>query len=300
VTAELRAPTLDDLPALVEFFAGLTERYGIRLRTEAEVHDDVGRAREKVTEYRIALDGDRVVGHVGLWAPEEPRERVFFGPRTLPRERRLYGVLVEWAEGRAHELSGQGRAQVSAEADDEELRAELESRGYELVRWFFEMEIDLEDDPPPPAWPEAISVRTFEPGDARAVYEADVEAFADHWEPLDAGFDEWGEYFLSSWNFDPRLWFLAEEDGELAGFSLCARRGGATGYVSVLAVRRPWRRRGLGTALLLHSFRELRRHGCPQAALSVDGDNMTGAVRLYERAGMHVAQRTAMYWKDLG
>jgi mycothiol synthase len=301
VTTELRAPTLDDVPALAEFFAGLTGNYGVRLRTEAEVRDDLRRVREKVGEnYRIAFDGDGIAGYVELWSPEEPHDRVFLAPRTLPRERRLYGLLLDWAERRASEMAHRARAQVPVEADDGELRAELEKRGYELVRWFFEMEIDLTEEPPQPAWPDGIAVRTFEPGDARAVYEADLEAFEDHWEPVHVGFDEWCDYFLSSWNFDPSLWFLAEEDGELAGVSMCARRGGETGYVSVLAVRRPWRRRGLGTALLLHSFRELRRHGCPQAALSVDGDNMTGAVRMYERAGMHVARRAAMYWKDLG
>ncbi len=298
MTAELRAPTRDDLPTLVEFFAGLSRRYGLRPRNEAEVRDDV--TRENVAEnHRIALAGDRIAGLVGVWAPEKQRDRAFLFPRTLPRERRLYGALLDWGEHRARELAGEGRAQVPAEADDEELRAELERRGYELVRWFFEMEIELAEEPPPPAWPEGLAVRTFEDGDARAVYDADREAFEDHWEPVDAGFDEWCDYFLSASTFDPRLWFLAEADGELAGASMCSKLGGETGRVGVLAVRRPWRRRGLGTALLLHSFRELRRHGCVQAALSVDGDNLTGAVRLYEQAGMQLARRAAIYWKDL-
>ena len=67
----------------------------------------------------------------------------------------------------------------------------------------------------------------------------------------------------------------------------------------MLGVRRPWRRRGLGTALLRHSFRELRARGCERARLMVDGENLTGAVQLYERAGMHVARRAERYWKEL-
>ena len=69
------------------------------------------------------------------------------------------------------------------------------------------------------------------------------------------------------------------------------------GWVQGLAVRRPWRRRGLGLALLLHSFRELRARGREHVGLGVDGENTTGAVRLYERAGMHVARRSDTYNK---
>ena len=93
---------------------------------------------------------------------------------------------------------------------------------------------------------------------------------------------------------------FAEEDGELAGFAMCSRRGGTrTGHVHVLGVRRPWRRRGLGTALLLHSFRGLRARGCARARLMVDGESLTGAVRLYEQAGMHVARRSERWSKEL-
>ena len=59
----------------------------------------------------------------------------------------------------------------------------------------------------------------------------------------------------------------------------------------VLAVRRPWRGRGLGLGLLRWSFGALAGVGMHRAALSVDAENTTGAVRLYERAGMHVTHR---------
>ena len=71
------------------------------------------------------------------------------------------------------------------------------------------------------------------------------------------------------------------------------------GYVSVLAVRRPWRKRGLGTALLQHSFAEMKRRGMKRATLGVDAENLTGAVALYERAGMHVEHRYDCYQKLL-
>jgi ribosomal protein S18 acetylase RimI-like enzyme len=61
--------------------------------------------------------------------------------------------------------------------------------------------------------------------------------------------------------------------------------------VNELGVRNPWRRRGLGLALLRHAFAELGRLGADRVGLGVDAENVTGALRLYERAGMHVTRR---------
>jgi ribosomal protein S18 acetylase RimI-like enzyme len=98
-------------------------------------------------------------------------------------------------------------------------------------------------------------------------------------------------------HFDPTLWFVAEDGGAIAGICLCQERKGRpdVGWVDSLGVRKPWRRRGLGLAFLRHAFAELGRRGYPRAGLGVDGENTTGAVRLYERAGMHVARRSDTY-----
>ena len=99
--------------------------------------------------------------------------------------------------------------------------------------------------------------------------------------------------------FDPSLWFLAVDGEETAGFAICHRRSGdpETGSVRLLGVRRRWRRRGLGRALLLHAFAELRRHGFKRAGLGVDAESLTGAHKLYESAGMHVEARFDVYEK---
>ena len=71
------------------------------------------------------------------------------------------------------------------------------------------------------------------------------------------------------------------------------------GWVDTLGVRRPWRRKGLGMALLQHSFGEFYRRGKYKVGLDVDSQNLTGATRLYERAGMHVARTYISYEKEL-
>ena len=100
--------------------------------------------------------------------------------------------------------------------------------------------------------------------------------------------------------FDPTLWFVAEEGDEIAGVALCSWHQSGDpqfGWVNVLGVRRPWRKRGLGLALLLHAFAEFGRRGATRVGLGVDAENTTGAVRLYERAGMSVARRNDTYEK---
>ena len=57
-------------------------------------------------------------------------------------------------------------------------------------------------------------------------------------------------------------------------------------------MRRPWRRQGLGEALLLHSFRAFRERGFTRGTLGVDASSPTGATRLYERAGMTIYRDT--------
>ena len=94
---------------------------------------------------------------------------------------------------------------------------------------------------------------------------------------------------MRSGAYDPALWFVAYDGDEVAGYLIGkAEEGGdpKLGWVEVLGVRRPWRRRGLALALLLHAFGEFERRGCERVGLGVDASNLTGAVRLYERAGM--------------
>jgi len=102
--------------------------------------------------------------------------------------------------------------------------------------------------------------------------------------------------------FDPELFFLAMDEEEIAGAALCSPRFGGdpeTGIVETLGVRRPWRRRGIALALLHQSFGEFYRRGHKHVGLGVDTQNLSGATRLYEKAGMHVAQEFTFYEREL-
>jgi mycothiol synthase len=205
--------------------------------------------------------------------------------------------LVRWVEERAQE----GIVRVWNPSAIDEIGPAFERCGLRPVRHSYRMAIDLEREPEAPAWPEGIAVRTFREGEGPAVYEAFRETWIDTWEPEEEPYEDWAHWTVERQGFDPSLWFLATEGGEIAGFSLCrpSETRADTGIVNLLGVRRPWRRRGLGEALLRHSFLEFRRRGFPRVALGVDADSPTGAPRLYERAGMHVVRRVDFYERHL-
>lgn len=181
----------------------------------------------------------------------------------------------------------------------------LERAGYSFARSFWMMERRLDDGVKTAAWPSWITARAFVPGeDERAVYEAQIESFRDHWGDEEETFEQWSKHNLEREDHDPTLWFVAEAEiegrKEIAGVSLCRARSKDKGWVDILGVKRPWRGRGLGEALLLRSFDEFRRRGMETVGLGVDSESLTGAARLYKRAGMEIARQSVLYRKELG
>ena len=198
--------------------------------------------------------------------------------------------LVAWLEERAVE----GRLRVWTSEEDARIVGAFAALGFEPVRHSYRMEIDLADELREPAWPSEISVRTATAEDHRAVYDAVVEVWQDTNDPIDDTFEEWAHWHVERDSYDPSLWFLAVAGDELAGFSICRPDpvDPVAGYVNLLGVRRPWRRQGLGEALLLRSFEAFREKGLTRGTLGVDASSVTGATRLYERAGMSVYRDT--------
>jgi mycothiol synthase len=212
----------------------------------------------------------------------------------------LVGWGEDWARGRIGLAPEGARVLVKhyVISTNTGARRLLEDAGYEAVRGTYVMEIYLEADSPEPAWSERLAVRTFVPGrDERAVFEAVEDAFRDVWDRPRGTFERFVAMTQNE-NFDPSLWFLATEGEEIAGAALC-KTVADEGWVDVVGVRRPWRRRGLGLALLRHAFGEYHRRGVRRVELSVDAGSVTGAPRLYGRAGMRQKTVYVVYQKEL-
>jgi mycothiol synthase len=206
-------------------------------------------------------------------------------------------TMLDWAERRAREVGS--RLFAGAWSSNQSLLGALEQRGFGLVRHSYRMQVDLTEPTPSPVWPEGVEVRAFRPGDERLFHAIQEETFGDMWEPVSVSYDEWAHWYLGTARFVPDLWFLALERDEPAGFAICHPHPGNAelGWVGELGVRRRWRRRGLGRALLLHAFSAFRERGLRRAGLGVDAESLTGAHRLYERAGMRTASRFDIYEK---
>jgi mycothiol synthase len=191
---------------------------------------------------------------------------------------------------------------AGALADEPRVSALLLSRGYREVRRFELRRVDFAGQPPPPGEVEGISVRGFLPEEAEQLYNAHVEAFADHWGESKETYEDFRHHHLDTPEFDAGLWFVAREGDQLAGYVGAqerSREDPSRGYIAVLGVRRPYRRRGLGEALLRRAFEALHERGRKGAELHVDTDSLTGATRLYDRVGMTAHPRFATWEKEL-
>ena len=267
----------------------------------------------------ITTAEDRIVGYAELWDINKPAVRMNAFARVHPDYEGLglATALHDWIEARARETVPEvpEDLRVSFECgvlDHHHAGLKLlQGRGYELVRHFFRMGIDFVDVAiPAPVLPEGVVIRPwtavqeqFSLRDIVAVFE---EAFQDHWghvaQPLESLLKRWEHFVATAEDYHPDNWFLAIDGDQLAGISLCftSSQGVKTwGYVGDLAVLRPWRRHGLGLALLHHSFRAFQAAGFTRMELHVDAASLTGATRLYEKAGMSVAERSQSYRKVL-
>ena len=295
-----RPITEADVPALVALMNKATPE---RPTDEAEVRGWFSvPLLDVASNFRLFEDaGGRPIAYADLIAPSERPDLTWSDIRIPPRylSEETVEPVLKWVEGRTREL---GRSAVRASTPSSSLLGPLlAGHGYRTIRHFFRMRIDLDGPLPAPVWPEQIAVRTAEPGEERAVYEASEDSFVDHWDYVRGTYDEWAAYQIDD-RYDPSLWFLAVAGDEIAGISLCRNHHPGepdVGWVSILGVRRSWRRRGVARALLLHSFGELERRGRKAVCLGVDAENVTGAVGLYQQVGMHVQNRGDSYERRL-
>lgn len=188
--------------------------------------------------------------------------------------------------------------QQTAFDGDQAALAFLRLQGYEDTRHFWRMEIQFNGPSPAPIWPEGIEIRRLDPErDLADAVEAGSAAFSDHYGHVDTPLEERLERrrhrMASDPAYDPNLEFLAWDGGQIAGVVYGTPQHGSDGtigYIPTLGVLRPWRKRGLGLALLQHMLHIFQERGKRGVALHVDAQSLTGATRLYEKAGMHVAE----------
>ena len=183
----------------------------------------------------------------------------------------------------------------------------IQSLGWTYSRSYYRMVTDLDAAPQVPTAPSGIIIRPYNPlTETEAVYRAVTDSFKDHYgfidQPFEQGFAEFKHNLIEMPGYDPDFWYVAMDGEQVAGICLCRPvdvEDAASGWVNELGVRRAWRKQGLGTLLLKRAFADFYARGQKRAALGVDAGSLTGALRLYERAGMRVARQFDHFEKEL-
>jgi len=176
------------------------------------------------------------------------------------------------------------------------------TNGYHSNLSFITMELRLDEPPPAPQWPEGICVRSFVRGqDEQVTYQVDEEAGKDKGYHSPLSYEDWFKRMgLDRETFDAGIWFLAYAGENIVGVALNAHDNDPnTVWVDHLSVQRNWRKKGIGKALLLHSFGEFHKHGLRIAKLNVDSKSLTNAPHLYESVGMKTTQQYHIYKKEI-
>jgi len=297
MTLEVRPPLPEDAGAV----AALVNAYDAAFGgdggwTDADVEDEWRTASAEPADVWLVERAEQLAGHATLHPTGGGRLQALGWTHPAHAGYGVGSVLVDVTERRAIELAGSVVVRNSVLAADRAACRLLEDRGYAAASESLRMRLDLQTPPPPARPPPGIALASFRPGVDDAEVDACVEeAFERRWTHQ----AQWRQAKAAERRFDPEVWIVAREGGDVCGVVLCTVQTFGMGFVESLAVLAPWRGRGIGTALLDEALRRLWAAGERSVGLSVDGDN-PGAIRLYERAGMHVAWAAVQYERELG
>jgi mycothiol synthase len=308
----LRRATHDDVDAVAELYAACAvERIGVRLWRR----DDIAarwRADDRLGDTLLVerADDGSLLAYAEFHEDRDPWTDdvdLYLDARVHPDAtgRGIGTFLLARAEARARRAAG-GRSvalRTSLVDADDRARALFGRLGFHPVRHFLDLRVDLDDPPPAPAWPPGVRGRAVDLSrDARAVWAALQEAFADHWAFHPTSFEDWWRLAVEREEDDGALWRLAEDDRGVVGVAIVRPsmpEDPGLGYISDLGVVQRARRRGVALALLRSVFASLRERGTTRVGLEVDDVTLHGALRLYERAGMRIVRRTDVMEKAL-
>jgi mycothiol synthase len=272
------------------------------------------------TDLLIAeTDDGRLAGYSRVeWNDSNDGERWYEGVGIVQPEFRRRGIgtaLLRWSEARRVAMAAEhaagplatdrSRAMTTFIFDGDRGGAVLLDRhGFVPSRRFASMERPDLDDLPDVPLPSGLEIRRIGSDRAalRRVFDADVEAFRDHF-GWSEGSDERFAEFVEDPDLRPDLWLVAFDGDEIAGAVLngvhVSPDGHRSGWLDSIFTRRPWRQRGLARALIARSLVLLRDQGLTAASLGVDLANPNQALALYESCGFRTVSSATAYRKPL-
>ncbi|HVF19692.1 MAG TPA: GNAT family N-acetyltransferase [Mycobacteriales bacterium] len=250
-------------------------------------------------------DGGRLAGYAYVVARVAGVD--FDSDTLVDPECRVAGVeehLMAFTERRAREqidpAAAEPRLMAFVHAPNTARGQRVRVAGFVPVRQFYRMTLVLDGSRVASPVPTGVVVRDCTGvEDVRLVHALLTEAFREHYRSVPQSFEDWSARHPHA-DDDPAPWLLAEVDGVAVGALTSSVSVPGLGWIFSVGVLRQSRGRGIGLALLHRAFDDLRALGRASVSLGVDAENSSGALRLYEKAGMHVERRFDFYAKALG
>ena len=132
------------------------------------------------------------------------------------------------------------------------------------------------------------------------------ECFKEHFNYRPSQIEETRHWLLENPWLQWQAYFFAELEGKSVGYISIGidekynrEKETLSGWINDIGVLKPFRRRGIGTALMLKGLKELKNKGLENALLYVDDENPTKAIKLYEKIGFKIVKKTQIYQKKL-
>lgn len=291
------------------------EGAGTLVGMQKELEDTWLIDRDQDTRVAIAPNGEVAAFAMIFINPEADEDRQAHLWMDVHPDYRVNGLrraLTEWAvqqaKTRLASLSDDQmqKVQVSTDAKLADRKAVYEALGFAPVRYFYHMRRDLNQPIADPQLSHGLQLVTYQAQDSARLHAAFNESFADHWNFHQVNEADWEMWFVGGEDFRPDLTQLVKDGHEIAAYSINgvnlernAQRGVQEGWIHQLGTRRPWRKRGLATQLLLASMQAFKAAGLEYATLGVDTENATGALRIYERVGFEPFRSFVVYEIEL-
>ena len=228
------------------------------------------------------------------------------------RGRGLGTYILEWTEHRGRQIqNGIPGAQtrflrLNTNQHLPDSQKLFEQQGFQPVRYYYRMRRDLSQPIPEVQLPGHLQLQTWNSDFNSAALQVVNETFEDHWGNIPLNEEHFQTWIIQHEYFRPQLSFMVMDGHEIAGLTINKIKvaeneanGAQEGWIGTLGVRRAWRRQGVASAILCASMRAFKAAGMETVGLTVDSDNLTGALRIYERLGFFVVRQINQYSKTI-
>ena len=311
-----RPATLDDASALNDLLAAAEalDRTGEHHSVEDVLEELENPMIVLEHDWLVAERGGRIVGQSWL-LPREPADgkvRISLEGVVHPQHRRtgigshLVALMVERAYTHARERDLEAMVAASAPSTNTDAEGVFAELGLRPQRWQFEMVADLHEEgvgSDPPDVPTGYTLETWAGVDQEEMRAAHNRAFVGHYAFSPWGVDMWRQWVSESRSYRPELSLvLRDEEGAVAAYiraseydAVLAATGKRDVFVSSVGAAPEFRRRGLATLLLRHVLHRARQAGFDTSTLTVDAENPSGALAVYERVGFRTTMRRTDY-----